>query len=176
MYKNSYIGDGVIFEFFFEFPFFQPGDVRVAVNDKIMDDCCYSVSCNENLDGGSVLFLTPPPSNAKVDIFRQISLSRPIDYQPTAKITPENLNVDFNFLLEAFKDLKGVEIDLAQWRNVFDNIKQSDAFIRDKMSGGTVLGIYKNLLCVLTNCMPRMINDYGSLAVPSESCDDYGLL
>ena len=105
MYKISYTGDGQTTQYIFAFPFFQDADVRVAINESVLDFANYAVVANDNFDGGTVSFLTPPANGAKIDIFRQISLSRVIDYQPTAKIDPENLNSDFNFLVAAFRDL-----------------------------------------------------------------------
>jgi hypothetical protein len=50
--------------------------------------------------------------------------------------------------------------------------------IKDKMSGGTVLGLYRNLVSVLQNALPKLINDYGLItdAAPNENRDDYGIL
>lgn len=182
MYKISYQGDGIADEFIFAFPFFQNDDIRVAINGAVLQADKYSVRPNENFDGGIVVFPIPPESDAVIDIFRQISLSRVIDYQPTAKIDPEILNADFNFLLQAFHDLRAVDIDLAEWKNTHDNLLDSIEYtkgvIEDKMSGGAVLGLYNNLLNVLQNATPDLINDYGSIAepAPNENRDDYGIL
>ncbi|MDR0727232.1 MAG: hypothetical protein LBF37_04190, partial [Rickettsiales bacterium] len=140
------------------------------------------VHINEEFDDGYVTLVIAPGDGAVIDIFRQISLSRIVDYQPTANIDPENLNTDFNFLLEAFRDLRAIDTDLAEWRNVHDNllgfIKYTMDVIEDKLSGGNVLGLYKNLLSVLDNALPQLINDYGSVAevAPNANSDDYGIL
>jgi hypothetical protein len=182
MYKISYIGDDAATEFLFAFPLFQEADVRVSVDDKLLDDSQYDVNVNEEFDGGYVTLAVPPREGARIDVFRQISLTRVVDYQPTAKIDPENLNTDFNFLLEAFRDLRAIDIDLTEWKNVHDNllsfIKYTIDVIEDKLSGGHVLGLYKNLLSVLDKALPQLINDYGSVAeaVPNENQDDYGIL
>ena len=115
-------------------------------------------------------------------IFRKISLSRTIDYQPTHRIDPEDLNSDFNFLLSAFQDLHSVNADLVEWTNIHDDIKSlidyTHNVISDKLGGGAVLGLYRNLLGVLENAMPTLINDYGSITdpAPNENRDDYGVL
>ncbi len=182
MYKISYIGDGQAFSFAFTFPFFQPLDVRVAINEVLLDSAQYSLQSDEGLTGGIISFANPPALDARIDIFRKINLSRFIDYQPAAKIDPENLNSDFNFILEAFRDLNSVEISIAQWQNIHDNVvHQMDVIkelIDDKTGGGAALGLYNNLLSVLSTAIPRMINDYGIAADtgPSESIDDYGTL
>lgn len=183
MHKISYVADGAKTEFAFAFPFFQIADVHVAVNDIINDNTnIFSVIPNDNFSGGNVVFENAPVAETKIDIFRQISLSRTIDYQPTQKIDPENLNSDFNFLLAAFQDLHSIDIDLTQWVNRHDDIKSlidyTHDVINDKLSGGAVLGLYRNLLSVLENALPKLINDYGYITdvAPNENIDDYGVL
>lgn len=182
MYKISYNGDGVMSEFLFAFPFFQDADIRVALDDAIIEKTQYSVVANEDFTGGTVILATPPADGVRIDIFRQISLARVIDYQPTAKIDPEDLNTDFNFLLEAFKDLRNVEIDLEQWQNIHDTmislIVYTKNLIEDKLSGGGVLGLFNNLVSVLDGALPQLINDYGSITdvAVNENLDDYGML
>ena len=48
--------------------------------------------------------------------------------------------------------------------------------IQDKLSGGAVLGLYNNLLNVLDNALPSLINDYGYVTeqANNENNDDYG--
>ncbi len=182
MYKISYVGDGETSEFVFAFPFFQAADIHVAVDNVAIDDTQYSVYPDDDFKGGNVVFLTPPENGAAIDIFRQVALSRVVDYQPTAKIDPEDLNADFNFLLAALQDLRSVDIDLGEWANAHDNIKSfldyTVNLIQDKLSGGGVLGLYNNLLSVLSNALPNLIDDYGSITVPApnENRDDYGVL
>ena len=183
MYKVSYITDGTTTEFAFVFPFFQVADVRVAINDIVGNaEFNYTVIPNDDFSGGNIVFDVAPPVDSKLDIFRQISLSRTIDYQSTGVIDPQNLNADFNFLLSAFQDLHSVSIDLAQWTNVHDDIKSLIEYthdvISDKLGGGAVLGLYRNLLGVLTENFPELINDYGSVSdtTTNENNDDYGVL
>ena len=181
MYKVSYTGDGQTTEFVFAFPFFQVADVRVAINESEISSG-FSVVPNDNFTGGRVIFAQAPAVSVQIDIFRQISLSRIIDYQPTAKIDPEDLNADFNFLLAAFQDLRTVDVDLSSWANTHDNVinflNYTLGIVEDKLSGGGVLGLYNNLLSVLASALPELINDYGSIteAAPNENNDDYGVL
>jgi hypothetical protein len=168
MYKISYVANGTQTEFSFAFPFFQTDDICVAINDIVdTENHNFSVMPNADFSGGNIVFDTPPAKDNKIDIFRQVSLSRVIDYQPTKIIDPEDLNSDFNFLLAALQDVRTIDIDLSQWANKHDDIKKlmeyTNQVIEDKMSGGTVLGL---------------INDYGSItdAAPNENRDDYGIL
>jgi len=182
MYKTSYTGNGANTEFVFSFPFFQNADVKVAIDNEVIDTNQYDVNPNNNFSGGTVVFAVAPASGKQIDIFRQISLNRVIDYQPTAKIDPEDLNSDFNFLLAAFQDIQSVNSDLSQWQNVHDNLITKIDYtldvISDKLSGGSVLGLYYNLLNVLNSALPVLINDYGSVAeeADNENGDDYGSL
>lgn len=183
MYKISYVADGITTEFAFSFPFFQNADVRVAINDIICaPEHNFAIMPNEDFTGGNIVFDVAPTADTKIDIFRQISLSRIIDYQPTKKIDPEDLNSDFNFLLSAFQDLRQIDIDTLEWQNRHDDIKNlmeyTHQVIEDKLSGGSVLGLYRNLLCVLSNALPVLINDYGLITetAPNENNDDYGIL
>ncbi|MBR5904099.1 MAG: hypothetical protein IKZ49_01030 [Alphaproteobacteria bacterium] len=180
MYKISYIGDGDETEFVFAFPFFQEADVKVAIDNVVLSEEEYDVNPDDDFNGGLVVFNTPPDDGAVIDIFRQISLNRIIDYQPTAKIDPEDLNSDFNFLVAAFQDLRNIDIDLSQWANIHDTllskVNYTLSLIEDKMSGGAVLGLYNNLLNVLNGALPLLINDYGSVTESAgyENNDDYG--
>ncbi len=182
MHKISYVADGTNTEFLFAFPFFQTDDIRVSLNESAEFEIAYSVIPNSDFTGGTVVFDAPPAENTTIDIFRQISLSRIIDYQPTAKIDPENLNADFNFLLAAFQDVYSADINIAEWANVHDNIRNlmnyTLSVIEDKIGGGAVMGLYNNLMGVLQNALPALINDYGSITepAPNENRDDYGVL
>ena len=180
MYKISYVGDGVTTEYIFSFPFFQNADVRVCIDNELLDDTQYDVNPNDDFDGGLVVFSTAPESGANIDIFRHVSLNRVIDYQPTLKIDPEDLNSDFNFLLAALQDLNAIDMDLSEWENVHDTLLSQIEYavqtIEDKFSGGAVLGLYNNLVSVLANALPLLINDYGSITEEAinEYNDDYG--
>jgi len=182
MYKITYTGDGVTTEFLFAFPFFQESDICVAIDEQRLIDSQYGVYPNDDLTGGTVIFPAPPADGARIDIFRQVTLNRVIDYQPTAKIDPEDLNTDFNFLLAALRDVRSTDIDLATWQNTHDNVKAfleyTNNLVKDKLSGGGVLGIYNNLVSVLAGALPLLINDYGYITdpAPNENRDDYGIL
>lgn len=182
MHKISYISDGVTTEFEFAFPFFQAADIHVAINESVLAPDNYSVVENATFDGGRIVFNEAPVQDSRIDIYRIVALSRVIDYQPTAKIDPEHLNSDFNFLIEALKDLHAPDVDIEAWRNthtnVIDFLEYTNALIQDKLTGGGVLGIYRNLITVLDNALPNLINDYGYIkdSTPDDACDDYGLL
>ena len=180
MYKISYVGDGENTEFVFSFPFFQESDIKVSIDNEVLSNTQYDVNPNDNFNGGLVVFATAPQSGKNIDIFRQVDLSRVIDYQPTEKIDPEDLNSDFDFLVAALQDIRNIDIDLSQWANIHDTVLNKIDYvmstIEDKMSGGAVLGLYYNLVSVLNGALPKLINDYGSVTESAdvENNDDYG--
>ena len=180
MYKISYVGDGENTEFSFSFPFFQEADIKVCIDNEILNNTQYDVNPNDDFNGGLVVFATAPESGQNIDIFRHVDLSRVIDYQTTAKIDPEDLNSDFNFLLAALQDINSIDINISEWVNIHDTVLSKLDYaistIEDKMSGGAVLGLYYNLVSVLSNALPLLINDYGSVTESAdvENNDDYG--
>ena len=182
MYKISYVADGENNEYVFSFPFFQNADIKVAIDNELLENTQYDINPNDDFNGGIVVFAIAPESGKNIDIFRKTELSRVIDYQPTSKIDPEDLNTDFNLLLSAIQDINAIDIDLTQWANVHDTLLRKIDYaistIEDKMSGGAVLGLYYNLVSVLNNALPQLINDYGSVTEPAgtENNDDYGSL
>ena len=182
MYKISYDSDGVATEYAFSFPFFQDADVCVALDSKNLSPEKYAVIANDDFTGGTVIFAVAPDSGTRIDIFRHISLSRVIDYQPTAEIDCEDLNNDFNFLLEALRDRNESDSDLTEIANTHDNVLQflqyNMQLIQDKLSGGSVMGLYNNLLSVLAGALPRLVNDYGYITDTADVTisDDYGVL
>ncbi len=182
MHKISYIGDGTTCDFIFAFPFFQNADIRVAIDNRVLDSTQYSVTPTDDFDGGTVTLSVAPAAGTSIDVFRQISLSRVVDYQPTAEIDPEDLNSDFNFLLEAFRDLHQIDINLTEWANTHSNVirflEYNMELVQDKLTGGGVMGVYNNLVSVLAGALPQLINDYGSItdSAPNENRDDYGIL
>ena len=83
--------------------------------------------------------------------------------------------------IDALDELKtNVDIDLSEWANTHDNVLNQIKYvletIKDKMSGGAVLGLYNNLLTVLDSALPNLINDYGYVTeeAPNGNNDDYG--
>lgn len=183
MYKISYVADGATTEFAFSFPFFQISDVRVAINFSVNDAAYnYAIMPNEDLSGGNIVFDDAPVAGTRIDIFRQIALTRTIDYQPTQEIDPENLNSDFNFLLSAIQDLYSLDIDFSEWKNQYDEIKivmkNTLSLLQNENSAAGISGLYRNLLTVLESALPKLINDYGYITdvAPNENRDDYGVL
>ena len=51
MYKISYTGDGENTEYAFSFPFFQNADIKVCIDNNILDNTEYDVNPNADFNG-----------------------------------------------------------------------------------------------------------------------------
>ncbi|MDR1696854.1 MAG: hypothetical protein LBR41_01370 [Rickettsiales bacterium] len=116
MHQISYTSDGGTSEFFFNIKWFNPSDIQVAIDDVPTVPSAYSVRAPDAAGvapfiGGRVIFENPPAAGRVIKISRRIALARPIDYQSTEKITPEQLNADFDYILEALRDMGAVNAD-----------------------------------------------------------------
>jgi hypothetical protein len=124
--KTKFIGNGKTKEYYFTFMYFQKSDVRVSLDDALLTGDEYAVNTYPktiaginasgcfNYQGGKITFAAAPAQGVEICIFRSLDLTRAIDYQPAGKINPEQLNSDFNFLLELFKEANPLELDIHQ--------------------------------------------------------------
>ena len=113
MKKTTFIADGKIKKFSFDFPFFLKSNVVVTVNDAPATNynmVCVSNGMNANIpfSGGYVIFTRAPKYGDVVTISRSLPLDRVVDYQPTVEINPTAINQDFNYLIEILKDLVAI--------------------------------------------------------------------
>lgn len=111
MQKVSCMGDGSTTEFYFDFPFYTNTDIIVLKNTQITTD--YTVigtQIGSNADmpyiGGKIVFNVAPAATDSITIYRHLPLTRIVDYQPTEKINPTNLNQDMNYMMEVLKDMQ----------------------------------------------------------------------
>ena len=138
MQKVSYMGNGETTEFTFNFPYFENSNIIVTKNGATATG--YSiVGTSAGLDadipytGGKVVFETAPTALDSITIARSLPLSRVVDYQPLAKITPTDLNQDANYLMEVIKDLNDeLETLTTQYSDIAN--KESTAVLLAKMA------------------------------------------
>lgn len=133
-YYTNLTGDGTTKTFYFTFPFFGVNDIHVTVNnvEQTTDDYTLTATQTPNdadteYTGGSIEFDTAPANGASVVIYREIDLTRHIDYQPTEKPLSHQLNQDFNQCMGALRELKiklKNAIGLANIPNVADLLEQ----------------------------------------------------
>lgn len=112
-YYTNLTGDGTTKTFYFTFPFFGVNDIHVTVNnvEQTTDDYTLTATPTPNdadteYTGGSIEFINAPANGASVVIYREIDLTRHIDYQPTEKPLSYQLNQDFNQSMGALRELK----------------------------------------------------------------------
>ncbi len=134
MKSVSYMGNGVITEFYFNFPYFENTNIIVTMNNAPAPT--YNiVGTPGGLDadfpyiGGRVVFDVAPTRQDCITISRQLPMTRIADYQPLGKIEPTTLNQDLNYLMEVIKDKQ----------DELDNLSAQYADIADKESTATLL-------------------------------------
>ncbi len=129
MQKISFMGNGRISEFYFNFPYFEHSNIIVTVDNAPAHG--YNIIGNAGgpnadvpFNGGKVVFDTPPRQMEYITIARQLPLIRIADYQPMARIEPVMLNQDLNYLMEVLKDKQD---DLDTLRTQYAEIADHDS-------------------------------------------------
>lgn len=129
MQKISFMGNGRISEFYFNFPYFEHSNIIVTVDNAPAHG--YNIIGNAGgpnadvpFNGGKVVFDTPPRQMEYITIARQLPLIRIADYQPMARIEPVMLNQDLNYLMEVLKDKQD---DLDSLRTQYAEIADHDS-------------------------------------------------
>lgn len=109
---QTFIGDGATTTFYFTFPFFGTGDIKVTVNNIPLtsdDFTVYPTQSPEPADteytGGHIETATAPANGATIKVFRDIELVRHIDYQPTAEPSADQMNQDANQCMAALNEM-----------------------------------------------------------------------
>ena len=164
MHKVTYIADGDTSEFIFNFPFFQPDDVKASVNFDIQPNTTYTIIPNEPRSdgkyiGGKIVFKSVPIHGAEITIWRKIELGRTIDYQPTLPISTDSLNADFNFLLEYLRDIYELDNNVA-------NIENGLQFLDSIQSQIDALGDFSQLATKAELAPVAFSNDFTDLENP----------
>lgn len=147
MQKVSYMGNGETTEFTFNFPYFENSNIVVTKNGATATG--YSiVGTSAGLDadipytGGKVVFETAPTALDSITIARSLPLSRVVDYQPLAKITPTDLNQDANYLMEVIKDLNDeLETLTTQYSEIADKESTTTLLARISAIHGEIVAV-----------------------------------
>ena len=134
MQRITYIYSGETQTFYFNFPYIEKSNIVVTVDGKPAP--AYNVigvkgGLNRDFpfSSGKIVFVKPLKMFQTITIERHLPYKRPVDFQPTAKITPIDLNFDMNNTLELLKDLK----------DEVDDIKNKYKDITDKEQIDTLL-------------------------------------
>lgn len=128
MQRVTYIYSGETQTFYFNFPYIEKSNIVVTVDGKPAP--AYNVvgvkgGLNKDFpfSSGRIVFVKPLKMFQSITIERHLPYERPVDFQPTAKITSMDLNLDMNNTLELLKDLKDEVDDL---RNKYKDITDKE--------------------------------------------------
>ena len=128
MQRVTYIYSGETQTFYFNFPYIEKSNIVVTVDGKPAP--AYNVigvkgGLNPDFpfSSGKIVFVKPLKMFQSITIERHLPYERPVDFQPTAKISPMDLNLDMNNTIELLKDLKDEVDDL---RNKYKDITDKE--------------------------------------------------
>ena len=129
MQRVTYIYSGETQTFYFNFPYIEKSNIVVTVDGKPAP--AYNVigvkgGLNPDFpfSSGKIVFVKPLKMFQTITIERHLPYNRPVDFQPTAKIIPMDLNLDMNNTLELLKDLKDEVDDIKnKYKDITDKEK-----------------------------------------------------
>lgn len=154
MQKVTYIYSGETQTFYFNFPYIEKSNIVVTVDGKPAP--AYNVigiSGGLNPDfpfsSGKIVFVKPLKMFQSITIERHLPYKRPVDFQPTEKITPMDINLDMNNTLELLKDLKDEVDDIKnKYKDITDN-EQIDTLLEKINLFNTNLATFVEQLQIL---------------------------
>ena len=76
------VADGVQTEYSFLFPFIETDDIYVYINGSLVLDTTYILTPEEDNQGGTITFDSPPVAGSQVLIQRQTPMTQTTDYPP----------------------------------------------------------------------------------------------
>lgn len=128
MQRVTYIYSGETQTFYFNFPYIEKSNIVVTVDGKPAP--AYNVigvkgGLNPDFpfSSGRIVFVKPLKMFQSITIERHLPYERPVDLQPTVKISPMDLNLDMNNTMELLKDLKD---DVDDLRNKYKDITNKE--------------------------------------------------
>ena len=166
MQKVSYIGDGSTTEFYFNFPFYANTDIIVLKNTQTATNFMVvgtdgGLNSDFPYTNGKVVFDIAPSSTDIITIYRHIPLTRVIDYQPTEKIDPVNLNQDMNYMLEILKDMQdNLDVFEEQYNDIVnkestENLLSKISAFNQKIDSGDIMET-DVFYSYMTNCITEI--------------------
>lgn len=103
--RIRFAGDGETTQFYFSFPIFSPDDIEVYFDDQLQTSG-YTVSRNEEDNGGCVAFDAAPASGVIITLFRNLELKRTTDFQEAGPFRSSKVNLEFDYQLACMKQLE----------------------------------------------------------------------
>lgn len=180
MTKVSYTANGQAKVFYFDFPFFQKDDIRVAIDGKT-NATGFAIQIGKPnptatfpYTGGSVHFGTAPKAGTVIDIWRHFVMERPCDYQALGHAEADDLNRDFNFNLENMKDFRRQLVEFSQKYDSLNNIDilmaKIDAAIKSIESYGEITNLVTKT--ELTSEISQVIKEIQTLDAKTVTLSD----
>ena len=99
--------------FDYPFPILSDGDLRVAVDDVILDSSAYTITGTGQEQGGTIVFGQSPSGGARISIWRDMPFQRTTDFSPGADLRAAVLNDELDrtaLLLQQAEALVGDSI------------------------------------------------------------------
>jgi hypothetical protein len=103
--RVHYVADGAQTGFIFPFPIFQPADMEVRVDGRVVAGG-YTVLGAGASEGGRVVFGASPPAGAMVALRRRLVIARTADFQPNGMLRANTLNDDLDRQVAAMQEFR----------------------------------------------------------------------
>ncbi len=101
------IADGTRSEYYFHFPIFNPDDVKIYLDNKLLENG-YSVimSSSPDINGGTVIFDTPPAEGTVITLYRSIPFKRTTNFKEVGPFMSSKVNSEFDYQLACMEQLE----------------------------------------------------------------------
>ncbi|MAL74264.1 MAG: hypothetical protein CMM62_04760 [Rhodospirillaceae bacterium] len=99
--------------FDYPFPILSDGDLRVAVDDVILESSAYTITGTGQEQGGTIVFGNAPSAGSRISIWRDMPFQRTTDFSPGADLRAAVLNDELDrtaLLLQQAEALVGDSI------------------------------------------------------------------
>lgn len=103
--RIQFTADGEQKEFQFFFTIYEPENVKVYIED-VLQIGGYSLSLNEEVPGGIVVFAEPPSAGKLITVYRDLELKRTTDFKEGGPFRSSKVNAEFDYQLSCLEQLE----------------------------------------------------------------------
>ena len=103
--RIQFTADGEQKEFQFFFTIYEPENVKVYIED-VLQIGGYSLSLNEEVPGGIVVFAEPPAAGKLITVYRDLELKRTTDFKEGGPFRSSKVNAEFDYQLSCLEQLE----------------------------------------------------------------------
>lgn len=103
--RIQYVGDGESCTFEFPFAIFTDSNLAVYIGDTLQEATAYSVSREDNVEGGSITFTTAPASGDVITLCRQLDIERTSDFQEGSALRAKVLNDELDYQIACLQEV-----------------------------------------------------------------------